>query len=283
MPKEYLQAPNFELLPPPTGPLKLGHILDDPKEPRYPLNEDDVQPLAASETYTHTATGFSATRSQLNEAGFRLWAKLTELVPVGVDASANRKSDSTDVFTIKTVDTIYFLPSKKYLDASLKSVDVKRFLEASRWGASVFIITGLKVARGAGISTYKLKEKKDAGEASASLNALSAPIGIGAVAGRETVSEEATSIESLGDFVLGYQLRKILYKKGKPIKHEAYNVGATFDSDPVERAGKEEDLVVDGVDDGDLGDDLGDDGSWGLLTVDGSDAANGEQIWIRNE
>jgi hypothetical protein len=115
-------SPELRASPPPSGPLKLRHVLDDPKDPRYPLNKEDVQPTAASETYTHTVSGLSATRSQLNEAGFRLWAKLTELVPVSVDASTNRKSDS---FTIKTVDTIYFLPSKTYLEASLKSADVK--------------------------------------------------------------------------------------------------------------------------------------------------------------
>jgi hypothetical protein len=73
--------------------------------------------------------------------------------------------------------------------------------------------------------------------------------------------ENTTNIESLGDFVLGYQLRNIMYKKGKSIKHEAYNVGATFDSDPVNKTGAEDNLVVDGLDEGGLGDELGKDGS----------------------
>jgi hypothetical protein len=113
------------------------------------------------------------------------------------------------------------------------------------------MITGLKVARGACVSTHKLKEKKDTGAASASLNAVNVPIGIGAMAGWDVVLEDTTNIESLGDFVLGYKLRKVMYKKGKPIKHEAYNVGATFDSDPVKKIGAEDDLVVDGLDDKD--------------------------------
>jgi hypothetical protein len=61
--------------------LKLGHIPDDPTEPRYPLNEDDLKPPDASAVHTHSARGISAMRSQLKEVKFSFWAKLTDLVP----------------------------------------------------------------------------------------------------------------------------------------------------------------------------------------------------------
>lgn len=281
MPKEYLQAPNFDLPPPPSGPLKLGHILDEPDEPRYPLNEYDIAPPLKSETYTQTATGFSATRSQLGEKSFKLWAKLTDLVPIGIGASASRKNDSTDVFSIKTMETIFFLPSKSYVERSvLQSADVKTFLQGSRWGAKVFMITGLKVARGASVTTHKLKEKGDSADGSVNLGALGVPVDFGASAGRADVSEEVTSIANLGDFILGYQLRKIVYKKGKPIKHQAHNVGAVFDSDPVAGGGggKEEAVDIEGLEEADV---MPDALEWEGLSP--SQLASDERIWIRSE
>jgi hypothetical protein len=280
MPKEYLLAPNFDLPPPPSGPLQLGHILDDPTEPRYPLNPDDVIAPLDSKSYTQAVTGFSATRSQLHESGFRLWAKLTDLVPVGADAGVIGKKDSTDVYSIKTIDTEFFLPSKKYLEASVHRPDVKRFLEGSRWRNSIFMITGLKVARGASVTSYRLSEQKAGGEASVNLAPVTVPLSIGAGGGRNITAEELTKTDGSGDFVLAYQLRKIIYKKGKPAKHESYNKGAVFDNDPVRGAQGDDGLVVDGLEEEEVVPEaaaVGD--SWSSVSNDKS-AGIDERIWF---
>lgn len=281
MPKEYIQAPTFDLVPPPNGPLKLGHILDDPTEPRYPLNEDDLKPPDESAVHTHSARGISATRSQLKEAKFSFWAKLTDLVPASLQASEGRQNDSTDTFTIESIETIYFLPSKKYLEAALQSTDVRRFLEASRWGATAYIITGLKVARGASITTHKLREKTNAGEASLSLHTASAPVGIGSSAEHSVKVEDTTEIDQLDDFVLGYQLRKIPYKKGKPVRHEAYNVGATFDSEPVKSVNDDVELTVDEWDEDESDSDMTKDDGWQLVESLGVNESSAEEVWVR--
>jgi len=150
--KEYRLAPNFEIPPPPNGPLKLGQILDDPDEPRYPLNlVAVVSPLASAE-YKRFASGVTTLRSKLGEKEFRLWASLTQLLPVGGDATIAKQKSASDIFEVKTIETTFFLPTKPYLEASLKHDDVKGYIEGGLWRNDIWMITGLKVAYGASVT-----------------------------------------------------------------------------------------------------------------------------------
>ncbi|KAK0714679.1 hypothetical protein B0H67DRAFT_553351 [Lasiosphaeris hirsuta] len=165
---EYLLAPNFHLGPRPNGPLELGHTLDDPQEPRLPLNRDE------------TATSMSAVRSQLDKSEFKIWARLADLVPVGGDGTVAGDKSSTDLFEIKTVEATYFLPSSKYLEASVKIEDVRRFLEGGLWRNNIYIVTGLKVARNGSVTSYTLDGKNMSAGTSVDFKQLGIPFTAGA-------------------------------------------------------------------------------------------------------
>jgi hypothetical protein len=286
---EYLLAPNFDLVPPPDGPLKLGHILDDPDEPRYPLNIDSVVTPLDSQSYEHTASGVSAVRSQLANKEFKLWARLTELVPIGGDGALAKDASSSDLFTIKTIETTYFLPSSKYVEASVNgSEDVRRFLAGGGlWDNNdIYMITGLKVARNGSVTSYVSDGRKASAGASADLKDVGVPFTAGAGGEKVVASEEATHIAELKPFVLAYQVRKIVYKKGKPAKTVAHNLGGMFSNDrPI---GNTDDLfVVDGVEDGDtVPDSVRNGGSWVTLSPatdgegEGEDENQGGRVWI---
>jgi hypothetical protein len=65
MVKTYILAPNWTTAPPPEGPIKLGHLLDDLME-FTPLNRLNV--LDTPKEYVnpvHTQEGFTTSRSRL--------------------------------------------------------------------------------------------------------------------------------------------------------------------------------------------------------------------------
>jgi hypothetical protein len=285
MPKEYLLAPNFDLPPPPDGPLKLGQILDDPKDPRYPLNPDDVVSPLESKLYNQTAIGVTAVRSQLGNKEFKLWARMADLIPVGADAEISRNRSSTDIFTIKNIETSYFLPSRKYLEASIKAAeDVKRYLEGGLWGNDVYMITGLKVARDGSVTSFASDGKKTSGQGSVDLTQVAVPISAGAKAGSEVASSEATHVASLEPFVLAYQVRKILYKPGKPPKTEAYNRGAMFGKDPAGEPDLDEKIIVEGLEEEDtVPESLKSDDNWVLMPALDGELEEQERVWLRSD
>jgi len=283
---EYLLAPNFDLVPPPNGPLKLGHILDDPDDPRYPLNTDSVLTPLDSQSYKHTASGVSAVRNQLGKSEFKLWAQLADLVPVGGAGALAKDASSTDLFTIKTVETTYFLPSSKYVEASVKgSEEVRRFLAGGFWRNDIYMITGLKVARNGSVTSYVSDGGKASAGALADFKELGVPFTAGVGGEKLVASEEATHIAELKPFVLAYQVRKIVYKKGTPARTVAHNRGAMFSNDdPV---GNDDLLVVEGVDDEDtVPDPVRTGGSWATLSPatdgegEGEDEEREERVWI---
>jgi hypothetical protein len=65
MVKTYILAPNWTTAPPPQGPIKLGHLLDDLTE-FTPLNRLNVpDPPKEYVNPVHTQKGFKTSRSRL--------------------------------------------------------------------------------------------------------------------------------------------------------------------------------------------------------------------------
>ncbi|KAL2833778.1 hypothetical protein BDW59DRAFT_138164 [Aspergillus cavernicola] len=241
MPHTFLPAPNFNIPPPPECPLVLGQILARPDDPLYPLNAGNViAPLDGPLITSPPATGFSASRSQLKERGFKVWAKLSDLFPVGANGQVGSRSGMEDLFTIERVETSFFLPSPAYLEESLKCEAVRRYLDGSRWRKSLFIVTGIKVARNAKVRSSMANRRNAGGEISVDTTQIGVPLSAGGGAESNTESNENTSFESDG-FLLAFEVREIKCSKSKPPKTKPYTKGAMFEA---------------GVQQGQVGDDL---------------------------
>lgn len=227
MSKSYILAPNWDIVP--NEYLCLGHIIRNPADPLNTLNTTtrvvNLQPPASP---SRKGT-FSATLAGHGAIGVAFWARLTDMLPIGAKASANFHEDGLNTFTIKTLETRFFMPSIKYLEDSIAaSSEVQSALKRTRFLSSLYIVTGVKIANGAKFSQSTSKGS------SGQLEAV-ADSGQGASVGVETsVAKDSSgtqSFENSSPFVFAFQLRKVLYKKRAILGTEPHNEGAMLGAD----------------------------------------------------
>jgi hypothetical protein len=73
----------------------------------------------------------------------------------GAELGMKYDKSSDDVYSINRIDTSFFVPSRAYLEASMGAEEVRAYLDACRWRKTLYIVTGLKIARGASVSSSK--------------------------------------------------------------------------------------------------------------------------------
>ncbi|KAK8115685.1 hypothetical protein PG984_012187 [Apiospora sp. TS-2023a] len=142
----YHLPPNFSTPPPPHGPFHLGTILCDldKHEQMRPLHPADGRAVTipADQIYTDIKAGFEASRSRLTSGGMGLWARFLGLEAfAGVGARAelicDAEREAADRFTAERLETTFFYPSPEQ---------------------PLFLVTGLKVARGLTLSSERGKK-----------------------------------------------------------------------------------------------------------------------------
>ena len=126
MVKTYVLAPNWTTAPPPGGPIKLGHVLDDLTE-LVPLNRDSVVDTSKLLNPIDTKSGFTTSRSRLVSGELGIFARVLGLVGVGGGADAHYKRDRNDVLSCATLDTETFDPTPGYICDTMDLPEIKRF------------------------------------------------------------------------------------------------------------------------------------------------------------
>jgi hypothetical protein len=245
----YLPAPNFHTPPPPRCPVALGQILVNPADPLYTLNAGKVvAPLDSQEIEALPAKGFTATRSQLREHDFKLWANLASLFPVGGGAAASSTASAEDVFTIGRVDTTFFIPSQAYLEASVNAPEVRRYLDGSRWRKPLYMVTGIKVARNAAVASSGAAGSSGRVDSQVDGTSAGIPLAAGFAGRARREDARSTSFRSAG-FLLAVELRKIKYRKGKLTESKPHTKGAMFEAGKSQKGAAEpgDDVVVDSL------------------------------------
>jgi hypothetical protein len=253
--KSYLLTRNFDTLP--DTFIRVGHILSDATDPLSTLNADDYSPPPASITQKTSKCGFNATRSQIRSGKVGIWAQILEHATAGAEANFSRNKE--DVYTIATVETEQiWLAKKDAKDYVKKSVDgeVKEYLEGGKYKKPVFLITGVKVAKGAkSINSQDTRDK--GGDLKVMVNVTpSFPLKLGPEVEGKSSRVSETNFTGGEDFVFAYQLRKLVCSKNKPLKDGEYLKGALFDADTKKSQGEEIEVVVaeEDLNGGELGD-----------------------------
>ncbi|KAL7953372.1 hypothetical protein V8C34DRAFT_318237 [Trichoderma compactum] len=119
----YHLPPSFSTPPPPKGPFHLGTVIKD----------------------------FDR-REQTRPQGSKC---------VGVDVSGPRgKRSENDTSKFESVDTEYFYPSPSYISQCMELSDVKEYMEVTKYKKAVYLVTGLKVAKGAAVRLEADTESK---------------------------------------------------------------------------------------------------------------------------
>jgi hypothetical protein len=229
-PNKYLIAPDFDC--PPNTAILIGHILTDPTLPYEALNTDSLLPPPASITLNTTKTAFSATHSQFNTSTFNIWA-------------LGHKGDSSqDIqFEIDEIETSFIKPAGKetqeYMRSCVEDDNVQAFFDGSRFKKSVYMIVGLKIAKGAKVNKTLERSREATAKVKVDGTAGGVPFKAEPQAEFKGGRKERTEWKDQKRFVFAYRLRKITCKKGKAVGNVEYNKGAFLDLESS-KGGKEE-------------------------------------------
>src|SRR5579862_2168369 len=206
--KTYFLAPNFDFVP--DRYIDLGRIITDPSDPGTSLNPDGPKPPPSS-VQTSTQKNWEKVIEQCRKAKIGVWARFAGQFGIG-DTSVSVDSVKNDVYKFRELETRIFQPTDEYIEETVQYPQVARFAQKNRYRKPIFMITGVKIARGANIS----KEVARVRELSAKtgiygmLGGVSADLtGGGEASG---LQREKESFEAPSDFVFAFRLRKIFYE-----------------------------------------------------------------------
>jgi hypothetical protein len=227
-PNKYFIAPDFDC--PPNTAILLGHILTDPTLPYEPLNADALMPPTPSIVINTTKTGFSATRSQLSSGKFGIWAQILEGAYGG--GVGHNFDNSQDIeFHIDEIETSFIKPAgietKQYIKTCVEDEDVLAYFKGSIFKKSVYIIVGLKIAKGAKVSIGSERSRETTAKAMVDGTAGGFPFKAGPQAEVKGERKGSTKWKDEKSFVFAYRLRTCM--KGKIVKDVEFNKGAFLD------------------------------------------------------
>ena len=218
--RTYFLAPDFEQKPS-SSSIQLGVLLSDPLKPNKPLSIPSFPP--ASTTTVHTAYTLSRTSGKSANAG--VWANFLSIAETNV--GTDNSSDVTQSFEIDSLETIRLQQEPQDDDpdllARLQEQKVQAAIRSGLFGArSVYMITGLKIARG--LSVQREESKSNGGTVGGSV-----PIVEGISAGAEIGGEKRFGTSSgfkmapEEDIIFAYQVYKVK-PKGKKASGAAVDI-----------------------------------------------------------
>lgn len=227
--KTYIVAPNFSM---PADSLQLGDIVTNPldlelvplnRKVRVKIPDEDLSPVGVMER-------FSATRQRLLSGRFGLWTTfLASLgIPVSADLGLFLEHNSKDVISAGELHTHEFIATDEYVGKVVKQDVVRMYLEDFKHKIPLYMITGLKIAKGASVHL------DDGTKVDAKLG-ITLPETVADVKPVIQIIRNRTdgiSFTSKTDFILAFRVRKVIYA-GDKVRHELSLKGTSMLDDDV--------------------------------------------------
>ena len=276
----YHIAPNFTTRPFPDGPLELGTLVEDIAQ-YYPINQGATNrvPIPDGQRYSDAKEDINASLKASRSGEASILAKVLDR-SIGGEASLKGQRQNEDVYKIEKLETVYFYPQRSYINKCLQLSDVKDYLEMGDNEVPVYLITGLKLAWGATISTEHGRSYEGNASVGLAVPSGAVDVDVGAKAGVAGDSLMSSSFGKPADFVLGIQVQKIYHKKKfwsreRALATERVVKGAMLvdDDDPeeVEGAEAEDSFVLADLDNAELN---------GLVSWVGQDSNGQPEAWL---
>jgi hypothetical protein len=230
--------------------IRLGTVIESPWSPDEALNEDDPP---ATKVRRQEETSWSWKREFERSAGGGLLASFLQLFGLGGDIGSTVDKAHTDIYAAERMITDEFIPDRKYLEQCFQDLGVRDVFVGPGRKSKAYMVTGLKTAYGATKATEMMKRKSVHARAGVDASASGLPLSLG-LDGHRTSSFAETSTADKSDFVFGFRLRRLRYKKGE-LSHESFDKGAQFgigrtsdmDDDDVEKLDAEDFEIEDMV------------------------------------
>jgi len=225
--KTYFLAPSFDW--PVEGPVRLGSIILEPKNPHIVINSKAFS--LPDDVYTREQKDWTKIMNKYHGGFASFFTQFLAVVDAEIGVGLDK--NNAEVFKFDKLETRAFIPTKAYIDERLKDPEVQVQLKKRR--ARAYMITGVKCAYNP--ASYQISAKKKAAHAEilADLTlATGAPVKIGPAIGGNSGSVSITSTLAGTDVVFAYQLWEIKYDfiegERKPKAKEYSNRGAFMDT-----------------------------------------------------
>jgi len=245
--KTYFLCPTWDYHP--DGPIQIGNIILTPSTPAEPLNDCERRLPGQDSLFPPTIkTGVTWSREKLRSGSYGLWTELLSfLVGLGMDAAVDHESSAEDRFAFDRLDTIEFMPTPEYLARNIAAPAVASYLKKSRFRKAVYMITAVKVARGARVKSAASQAFGAELNVGMDSTLTGTPVSFGPEVRTTWSSRESGSFGGSSDFVFAFRLRKVIVHRSGEITHAEYTKRAMYDADgrPPQRQGLP--LVIEGL------------------------------------
>jgi hypothetical protein len=223
--KAYFLAPNFDYAP--DKLIRLGQIIYDLKAPQSATS----QPLEPRpEIHYGYVDNWETEKIKCLKGSLGIWARvLAMILGIGGDIAANIDNEDSSLWKFKKLETFFIEPTPEYIEASMRVAAVENFVKENP-DKSTFMVTGVKIARGAEV--VQKKRRGGGGEASVGIDATmaGAPGSAGPKVSISTSTVNNVSFTGSSDFVFAYRLHKIYRRSTSGITiGKEYDKGALYE------------------------------------------------------
>ena len=242
MKKTYFLAPNVDY--PPSSNISLGRIWTDSSDPGTCINPDGPLPFPSNMQVQHGhKTDWRNKTSGEHKGVIGIWARFLQVVGLDAEASVNWHDRNGDTYGFKRLDTDFIDPTTEYYTQSVLVPSVAEYIVEPKFKKSIYMITGVKIARGADVEQARSEEA--GAHLRVGVNGTTAlfPVAAGPEVTISSSGSETTSSKGSSGFVFAYRLREIYYSKGK-VKHREHNKGALQDLSGSSTKKSEENVSV---------------------------------------
>ncbi|RSL74843.1 hypothetical protein CEP51_011411 [Fusarium floridanum] len=204
--KTYILAPNFTYH---IGTsICMGDIIQDPNDPTKPLSSPPDS--STSDTESHLDYDATLSKQKTRSLNGSIWAKFLETMDASIGGGVS--DDVLDKYTMDRLETIYFKkqPTDEEATERIKDKKVKAAVNSGLLGKSpVYMITGLKVARGFRLESGKTSKR----EGNATFRVpVTSEVAIGTDVSLSSTGDTQQSYSSGQDIIFAYQLHVIAHR-----------------------------------------------------------------------
>ncbi|KAF6818290.1 hypothetical protein CSOJ01_01931 [Colletotrichum sojae] len=223
----YLPAPNWDI-PADSNVVVLGRLIRDPRDPQSKVPRSSDDPVPPPEVYEGAKTDWQTTVERSRAGCIGLWAKCLQLVGGGL--SLGQLKSTMEDHRFSSLETRYFSPDEEYLARALEDAGVQAYFHVNNHRKPVYLITGVKIARGGSVSTESSVERLAQAEVKADATGFGAPVEMGPEASWESATRRTVSYGGSSDYIFAYQLTRIKPRKGgRASKSQSYVKGALYE------------------------------------------------------
>jgi hypothetical protein len=217
--------------------------------PQKSLNYRNNQRVAvpANELQESYKENWEDVMKSANHNKITLWASFLQMiVGAGADVSAGLGQGREQLYKFRRLETKCFEPDVAYIEESLKGEGVKAYISATRYKKPIYMITGVKIARGASATGKTAKGYEGMLKVGLDATMLTGvPVSAGPKIETSRSKERVVKFDNSSDYVFAYRVVKIQLRKGGDIKgHEDFVKEALFGVDEGGTGSKERELAA---------------------------------------